>query len=342
MLLSVIIPAYNCEKTVRKCIDSIINQNIDRIEIIAVDDGSADNTLEVLESIAVIHNTVKIIRQKNSGVSAARNKGLENATGKYVMFVDSDDKLVSHSLKKVLEKMENEKYDFLIANHKRILRNSKGQLEEKIPQVESNQYNSKEAIWNDIIRLLNVGMINAPWGKIYLRSILEANHIKMDESLSMGEDLQFNLSYLEYANSLLIIPDVLYSYNTQNSFLTKLYRANMFDERKRSIQLLKKHFVKHKINLNLIYFLYLKLFFANVMQENEHKKKFLERKRLIQTLLKKSEIIKAKKNYIPDSMFSWIMLAMIKSNNCCLIDLFSKCAVWAKNYLYKDRKRISV
>ena len=102
MLLSVIIPAYNCEKTVRKCIDSIINQNMDRIEIIAVDDGSADNTLEVLESIAVIHNTVKIIRQKNSGVSAARNKGLENATGKYVMFVDSDDKLVSHSLKKVL------------------------------------------------------------------------------------------------------------------------------------------------------------------------------------------------------------------------------------------------
>ena len=342
MLLSVIIPAYNCEKTIRKCIDSIINQNIGGIEIIVVDDGSNDNTFIVLEEIAAVHNNIKIIRQKNFGVSVARNRGLQYAAGKYVMFVDSDDELASHSLKKILKKMESEKYDFLIANHKRILKDSKGKLIEKIPQVEHIKYDNAEGIWKDIVRLLNNGIINSPCGRIYKRSILETNHIKMDERLSMGEDLQFNLSYLEYANSLLIIPDILYIYNTQNSLLTKLYRPSMFDERKKSIELLKNHFLKHKIGLNLIYFLYLKLFFANVMQENEHKKKFLERKKLIQTLLKKSEVKKAKKNYVPDSIFSWVMLVTVKSNNCCLIDLFSKCAVLAKKYLYKDKKRISV
>ena len=89
--ISVIIPVYNSEKFLKKCLDSIINQTLNDIEIICIDDGSTDKSLRILNNFADKDNRITIINQKNSGPSAARNKGIENAKGEYIGFVDSDD-----------------------------------------------------------------------------------------------------------------------------------------------------------------------------------------------------------------------------------------------------------
>ncbi len=89
--VSVIVPVYNVEKYLEECIESLINQTLTDIEIICINDGSTDNSLKILEELQKKDNRIKIINQKNSGVSSARNNGIENATGEYIGFVDSDD-----------------------------------------------------------------------------------------------------------------------------------------------------------------------------------------------------------------------------------------------------------
>ena len=90
-LISIIIPIYNAEKYIERCINSLKNQTYKNIEIICINDGSTDNSLNILKRIAITDNRITIIEQENKGVSVARNKGIESAKGKYIMFLDADD-----------------------------------------------------------------------------------------------------------------------------------------------------------------------------------------------------------------------------------------------------------
>ena len=116
LALSIIIPVYNCEKTIRKCLDSIFIQKNDlKYEIIIVDDGSSDGTVEVVESVIAGRGNVKFIHQENAGAGAARNKALRYASGDYLLFIDGDDYISSNSLNILkIEMQKNEDLDVLI------------------------------------------------------------------------------------------------------------------------------------------------------------------------------------------------------------------------------------
>lgn len=101
--ISIIIPVYNGEKTIERCINSIINNNYENIEIIVINDGSNDRTLEILEKIKKVEKRLKVISQKNSGVSAARNLGIKNSTGDYIYFMDADDYIEENCIKTVMK-----------------------------------------------------------------------------------------------------------------------------------------------------------------------------------------------------------------------------------------------
>ena len=115
--LSIIIPVYNVEKYIRSCLISIFNQGLDyeQFEVIIVNDGTTDGSLEVIKDIIDSHSNICVIEQTNQGMSIARNNGLRRAKGKYVMFVDSDDLLVEKSLPSLLEKTLESSVDMSIA-----------------------------------------------------------------------------------------------------------------------------------------------------------------------------------------------------------------------------------
>lgn len=122
MLLSIIVPVYNVEKYLSKCVDSLLTQDLsaEEYEIVLVDDGSTDHGGKICEEYVLSHPNVKVIHQQNSGLSAARNSGIDVAKGKYIQFVDSDDYLEQNVLKALVEKMESDNLDVLRFNYRNV------------------------------------------------------------------------------------------------------------------------------------------------------------------------------------------------------------------------------
>ena len=171
--VSIIIPIYNSEKYINKCVDAILCQTFKKIEIILINDGSTDKSLEIIESYAKKYDFIKVIDQKNCGVSATRNKGLEVATGNYVMFIDNDDWIETDYVETFYNTITTTNSDIVIGGYRRI--NSKNKVLKKT--IISNYID----IYNQI----------APWGKIYKKSYLNNNNIFF-RNYVLGEDIYFN------------------------------------------------------------------------------------------------------------------------------------------------------
>lgn len=131
IILSIIVPVYNVERYVRKCVDSLLNQDIDNYEIILVDDGSTDGCGVICDEYAANHNTcpIRVIHQDNAGLSAARNSGIEVAQGVYIMFVDSDDYIEPNVLAGLMAQVEQEHLDVLHFDYQNVRMNAAGQYE---------------------------------------------------------------------------------------------------------------------------------------------------------------------------------------------------------------------
>lgn len=145
MLLSIIVPVYNVEKYLRKCVNSLLNQNLLLVdyEIILVDDGSTDHGGKICDEYALSHPNVKVIHQQNSGLSVARNGGIDVAQGKYVQFVDSDDYLEPNVLKVLVEKMESGQLDVLRFNYRNV--------NEQYEAVEPNKDPKRFVNYSDVV-----------------------------------------------------------------------------------------------------------------------------------------------------------------------------------------------
>jgi len=208
--ISVIIPAYNVADFVGECIESVISQNINDLEIIIINDGSTDNTLEICNKYASKDNRIRIIDQSNKGVSAARNNGLKNCNGDWVMFVDADDWLEKDALTSVIPLLDSSKTDLVAFALK------EGNF------VEDKNYDVKEFSVNEYRRellgyciisthdwpslfpaeLLSDMNLNGPVAKLFRRKILIDNDILFDETMKIAEDQDFNLQYIACINSI--------------------------------------------------------------------------------------------------------------------------------------------
>lgn len=107
MMISIIVPVYNSEKYIDRCLDSILNQTYKDLEIVLVNDGSNDQSLKILENYALRDTRIKVVNQENKGVAAARNTGLDNATGDYILYVDSDDWIENNMVERMVELSAN-------------------------------------------------------------------------------------------------------------------------------------------------------------------------------------------------------------------------------------------
>lgn len=170
-LISIIVPIYNAEKVIKRCIESISRQSYEMLEIILVDDGSTDQSLEICEDMSEKDSRIKIIHQNNGGVSRARNTGLKKATGQYIMMVDSDDYLYERAVELMLREIKKNKADLAICGFER-------GMDEAFPfsidlSLKSSVIDNREALnriyKNDYCALQYV----APWAKLYARRLFD-------------------------------------------------------------------------------------------------------------------------------------------------------------------------
>lgn len=220
--ISTIIPVYNAEKTIQKCIDSLIQQKFEDFEIIIINDGSIDNSATICNSYAMHNDKIKVIHKNNGGVSSARNIGLNNAKGEYITFVDSDDFVEPDYLSILYNSINN--FDIAICGY--------NQIENKIiKQINIAEENiTQETLRNNFFNYYLYALICAPWGKIYCLGIIKNNNIKFDERINWGEDFIFNIQYFEHCKNIRFIPDILYNYVLGEGTSTSKHNIDSFSQ----------------------------------------------------------------------------------------------------------------
>ena len=220
---SIIVPAYNCEKFLSECLESIRNQSYKDIEVIIIDDGSTDCTPTILDEIADVDLRFKVIHQANSGTGEARNRGIEEAKGDYILFVDSDDILVGDCLERVYNTID--KYnspDLIVFGNKTF-----GYGEEVISSKPFKIYNKGADYVREIVNAK--GGAGSVWGRAYKASIIRNNNIRFG-SFKTAEDGHFNTLYLCYLNSVVNIEYIGYMYRKADYYVHSL--SNFFKREK--------------------------------------------------------------------------------------------------------------
>lgn len=225
-IVSIVIPVYNNQNSISECIDSVLTQTYKNIEVILIDDGSTDKSGVICDKYADIDDRVLVVHQKNEGVSAARNKGVSCAKGRYIQFVDSDDKLKINMTEVLLNEISNNDicicgYDFIYNNHKKIVH--------LIKKPSKGIYSFNDFVIN-FGELFFSGFINSPCNKLYDLEIIKEFELCFDNKLNMGEDLIFNLNYFEKCSTIKVIDDSLYMYlNYRENSLSKKYNEAHFE-----------------------------------------------------------------------------------------------------------------
>lgn len=231
IVVTVIVPVYNCESYIERCIKSILEQTHKNLEIILVLDGNVDKSPEICKLYAGRDDRIRIIEQENFGVATARNRGLDFSTGKWIVFVDSDDWIEKRCIEVLLKKAEDDKCDIVIS----------GFYIDKGAKIETGSFYK----YNDYI-LLNNGkkdlLINCfisneignwkfasagvLWAKMYRNSFLKNNNLQFIRGLRRMEDAIFNMYAFWFSSLTVVTSEALYHYTINCNSLTKSYSAD--------------------------------------------------------------------------------------------------------------------
>ena len=208
--ISIIVPIYNSEKYLQRCIDSILSQTFNDYELILINDGSSDNSGNICDKYEKEDHRIKVFHKENGGVSSARNLGIDNAKGEWVAFIDSDDQLDRDYL---LNFNLNSDADLLVQGYKKEYFNKKPEM--IIPNMEES-YLASDVI-SIIFDLEKKSIINSPWCKLFKREILFKHNILFDNNISYGEDHLFSLSFIEHIATISVTPKAGYIYQIRAS-----------------------------------------------------------------------------------------------------------------------------
>lgn len=213
-LVSVIVPVYNAQQTLGRCVNSILSQTFRDLELILVDDGSTDDSLQICRNWAALDGRVRVIRQDNGGVSRARNRGLAEARGTYVQFADADDWVAPEMTGELLRALRAHQADVAVCSCWQVdagdetKRAKLGLYEDGAALVLD-----RDGIWNEMLRLVwDTSSMESPWNKLYVRDIIEKVGLQFPLDLSLGEDFVFNLAYFRHCGGLVFLPQPLYFY----------------------------------------------------------------------------------------------------------------------------------
>jgi len=242
--VSIIVPIYNVEKYINRCIKSILSQTIKEIEVILVNDGSTDNSGNIAEEFARMDNRIQVIHKVNGGLSTARNAGLEIATGEYLLFVDSDDWLDNDSIETIYNNAIEFNADIVAFDYRRVFEDEKNKIQEKCLNLREELIDFKQITLEDYVLeyLLKNGHGHEVWNKLYKRTMINNNNINFVNNKEVfAEDFLFNLCVLCHVKKIKVIHNSFYNYlqrpeslmNSKKPFIIQRY-AKLYD-----------HFITH-------------------------------------------------------------------------------------------------
>lgn len=213
-LISIVVPVYNVEKHLSKCLDSIISQSYKNLEIILVDDGTKDNSDKICDEYALKDSRIKVLHIENSGVSAARNRGLDVITGDYVAFVDSDDYIAENMIERLFDTIKSTNADISICGNIHVFDDTKAEFD--TTNKECVIYSPVEAIkevW------YQTSFLPSPWAKLYNAHIFK--ELRYTEGI-IFEDVDIMHEIFIRANKIAYLPQGLYAYvHRKNSITTQ-------------------------------------------------------------------------------------------------------------------------
>lgn len=226
-MISVVVPVYNAEKYLKSSIQSVLNQTYQNFEIIAVNDGSKDHSLEILKQID--DPRLRIIDKENTGVSDTRNIAIEAAEGEYVCFLDADDYLSPRYLQRMFDVVVDKQADMVVCSYTPFRGNpSFDDKEAEMVSVQSTE------------TLVQAGVLTSAWTKLIRLSTLYKYHIQFDKNMTFGEDLFFCWKALLASDNVWFIDEKLYGYRMTGGGATSKYHANLFEKYKAAFSELKE------------------------------------------------------------------------------------------------------
>ena len=249
--VSIIVPVYNAERTVGRCIESILNQEYTDFELLLVNDGSTDASGSLCDGYAAKDARIRVIHKKNGGVSAARNTALDLAQGTYLQFLDSDDWLTPDATSSLVQAAEDTGCDLIVADFYRVI----GERVSQKGDIDEDGVMTREEYAAHMMENPADFYYGVLWNKLYRRAIVEAHHLRMDPEISWCEDFMFNLEYIRYAASFQALPIPIYYYvKTKGS----LANQNLT--------------ISNTVKMKLTVFEYYQRFFKTVLDEEEYEK----------------------------------------------------------------------
>lgn len=233
MRFSVIIPAYNCAKTIEDTVNSIFASGLTDFEILIVDDGSNDGTDKVCDALSEKHEYIRCIHQENAGVSAARNRGIEESTGEYILFFDSDDSVDKNAFCHAVEIIEEVSPDMLIFGESfDYYHNGKMYRRDELCYPEEVCLDAEQ--WSEKLEeLFDCNALSPVWNKFIKREILINNNIRFDGEVFEMEDFLFSIKCLKHCEKVYVLPEVIYRYRQaedERSTYNRLCRVDSLTE----------------------------------------------------------------------------------------------------------------
>lgn len=239
VMISIIVPIYNVENYIEKCIESLVSQSFENIEIILVNDGSTDNSLDICYKYSRIYSKIKVFTQENSGLSPTRNKGIKEAVGKYILFVDSDDWIDSITCEVLFKHATQYNLDAVLFSSVSEYSNNQiyKPLYDEKDTVFDTQKSVREFVFKKMIGLENnqlkyphlIDRYISAWGKLYSTKIIKENSIFFKSLKEVpSEALLFNMEYFYYCNKASYINKYFYHYRRDNQdSITKKYKEDL-------------------------------------------------------------------------------------------------------------------
>ena len=233
--VSFVVAVYNVDQYLSQCIESIINQNMEQVEILLVNDGSTDGSLSICNSYAAKDSRIRVIDQKNGGAIAARNKGLQEAKGEWVYFVDGDD-FVDSAVCTGIEQYLDINYDIVMFSHARFAGGQIRKVSYFDEKIVFQKEDFKDLQLSALNRLgsykYNFKVLDAAsiWNKMYRRSFLLDNRISFIPDFPKLQDLSFNLMVYEQADSAVYIPNIGYYFRYNDQSVSHRYQKNLIEK----------------------------------------------------------------------------------------------------------------
>lgn len=226
--LSIIIPVYNRESTLKRCLDSVLKQDIKEKEIILINDGSTDGSLKICEEYKEKYSCIKIITIKNSGPAAARNKGILEAKGEYIAFVDSDDTIEEKAYSTIFDNYNIEDIDIIITSYYRVTKENKSTETSKILEsgvcIDNNNI-IIESYYNGLDKV-----IPSLWNKLYRNDFIKKYSLLINERYIRAEDYWFNFEAFRKSDKMLYIDIPYYNYYDNSDSVMHEIRDNQFEQ----------------------------------------------------------------------------------------------------------------